>query len=145
MKNLLTGISVAPTFRSGDKVGKPDLDEKEVQYLYSTEKIYHFMEPKSYEQFEVSASVLGNAVKFLAENIEVSLLFYEGRVISITLPNQVILAIVECDPTVRRDTVTGATKSATLETSHICNVPLFIQEGEKIKVDTRTGDYVERA
>jgi elongation factor P len=145
MRNLLTGNIVDPTFRSGDKVEKPDLEDKDVQYLYQSDGMYHFMDPQSYDQYEVQAEALGDATKFLKENTDCSVLFYEGKVINIELPNHVVLEIAECDPAVRGDTVQGATKPAKLETGHTVNVPLFISEGEKVKVDTRTGDYIERA
>lgn len=145
LKNLLTGNTIDPTFRSGDKVGKPDLDQRDAQYLYNGEGVYHFMDPVSYDQHEVQADALGDAVNFLVENMDVELLFYQGRVISIELPNHVVLEVVECDPAVKGDTVQGATKPAKLSTGHRCSVPLFVNEGDKLRVDTRTGDYIERA
>lgn len=145
LKNLLTGQVIDPTFRSGDKVGRPDLEDKEVQYLYTAEGVYHFMDPSSYEQYEISGDVLGDATKFLVENMTCSVLFYEGKAISIDLPNHVVLEVVECDPAVRGDTVTGATKPAKLSGGHVVQVPLFINEGDKLKIDTRTGEYIERA
>lgn len=145
LKNLLTGNTIDPTFRSGDKVGKPDLEDKEVQYLYSSDGIFHFMDPQSFEQYEIPSDQLGDAPSFLTENLNCSILFYEGKPISIDLPNHVVLEVVECDPAVRGDTVQGATKPAKMQTGHTVHVPLFISEGDKLKVDTRTGDYIERA
>ena len=145
LKNLITGLTTDPTFRSGDKVERPDLNEREVQFLYASEGIYHFMDPSSCDQFEVPAKVLGDATKFLIDGMPVSLLFYSGRPISIDIPNHVVLQIVECDPAVRGDTVSGATKPAKMQTGYSCHVPLFVNEGDKVKVDTRTGQYIERA
>ena len=145
LKNLITGQVIDPTFRSGDKVGKPDLDERASQYLYNDGETFHFMDPVSYEQYVIPADVLGDAVNFLIDNLELDVLFYEGRAISIELPNHVVLEVVECDPAVKGDTVQGATKPAKMQTGHTCSVPLFVNEGEKIRVDTRTGEYVERA
>lgn len=145
MRNLLTGQVIDPTFRSGDKVGRPDLEDKEVQYLYNDGETYHFMDPASYEQYEIPKGVLGEAIYFLVDNMGCSVLFYQGKVINIDLPNHVVLEVTECDPAVKGDTVSGATKPAVLHTGHRVHVPLFVNEGEKVKVDTRTGEYLERA
>lgn len=145
LRNLITGNVVDPTFRSGDKVERPDLEDKEVQFLYATDDIFHFMDPQSYEQFEIPREALGDAPNFLVDGITCSVLFYAGKPISIDLPNHVVLEVVECDPAVRGDTVQGATKPAKLQTGYSVQVPLFINEGEKLKIDTRTGDYIERA
>lgn len=145
LRNLLTGLTFDPTFRSGDKVPKPDLEEKAGQFLFESEGKYHFMDPTSFEQYEVNADVIDDKKNFMMENMDVSLLFFEGKIISIDIPNHVILPIVECDPAVRGDTVSGATKPAKLSTGFVCQVPLFVNEGEKIKIDTRTGLYIERA
>jgi elongation factor P len=145
MKNLLTGNSISPTFRSGDKVEKPDLEDRDVQYLYSDGDAFHFMDPQSYEQYPIPKDVIGEASAFLTDNLDCSVLFYDGKPISIELPNHVILEVTECDPAVKGDTVQGATKNATLSTGHTVMVPMFINEGDKLRVDTRTGDYIERA
>lgn len=145
LKNMLTGITTDPTFRSGDKFERPDIEERDVQFLYAADDVYHFMEPASYEQFEVPLSVLGDAANFIIDGMEVSLLFYKGKPINIGVPNHVVLTVVQCDPAVRGDTVSGASKPAQMQTGYTCQVPLFINEGDKIKIDTRSGDYVERA
>ncbi len=145
LKNLITGLTTDPTFRSGDKVERPDLNEREVQFLYMTEGIFHFMDPVSYDQFEVPAEVLGEAAHFLVDGMPVSLLFYKGKAVNIEIPNHVILQIAECAPAVRGDTVSGATKPAKMQTGYTAQVPLFVNEGDKVKIDTRTGHYVERA
>lgn len=145
LRDLLTGTTVDPTFRSGDKVETPDLEERPGQYLYESEGSYHFMDPASYEQYQVGPSVIDDKKNYMMENMEVKLLFFEGKIISIDLPNHVVLPIIQCDPAVRGDTVSGATKPATLSTGYNCQVPLFVNEGDKIRVDTRTGEYIERA
>jgi len=145
LKNLITGITTDPTFRSGDKVDRPDLNEHEVQFLYMADDVFHFMDPASYEQYEVPSKVLGSASQFLVDGMTVSLLFYNQKAINIEVPNHVVLQIIECDPAVRGDTVSGATKPAKVQTGYMVQVPLFINEGDKIRIDTRTGQYVERA
>jgi len=145
LKNLITGNVIDPTFRSGDKVKKPDLVDTAVQFLYADGETYHFMDNKSYEQHEIAKDNLGDAVDYLTENLEVSVLFFNGRAIGIDVPNFVELKITECDPGIRGDTVSGATKPATVETGATFMVPLFLNEGDVIRVDTRTHDYVERA
>jgi elongation factor P len=145
LRNLLTGNVVDPTFRSGDKVDTPDLEDREVQFLYAADEMFHFMDPQSYEQFEITRDTLGDATNFLVDGIQVSVLFYAGKPINIDLPNHVVLEVIECDPAVRGDTVQGATKPAKLQTGYTTQVPLFINEGDKLKIDTRTGDYSERA
>ncbi len=145
MRNLLTGVSIDPTFRSGDKVDRPDLEERRGQFMYESEGNYHFMDPASFEQYEVKDSVIADKKNFMMENMDVGMLFFEGKIISIDIPNHVVLTITRCDPAVRGDTVSGATKPATLSTGFVCQVPLFVNEGDKIRIDTRTGDYIERA
>ena len=147
IKNLITGRVLDPTFKSGDKVGKPDVEEKDMQYLYKDQEgsMYTFMDNSSYEQVEIAGDILGEQTKWLLENCECQVLFYNGRPIDIQLPTFVILQITECEPGVKGDTATGATKPATVETGGTANVPLFVNEGDKIKIDTRTGQYVERA
>jgi elongation factor P len=145
LKNLITGFTTDPTFRSGDKVDRPDLNERDVQFLYMSDDVFHFMDPVSYDQFEVPVKVLGQTANFLVDGMPVSLLFYNGKPINIEIPNNVVLQVVECDPAVRGDTVSGATKPAKLQTGFSCQVPLFVNTGDKIKIDRRTGQYIERA
>lgn len=145
LRSLLTGIAIDPTFRSGDKVDRPDLEERAGQFLYESEGSYHFMDPSSFEQYQVGAAIIDDKKNFMMENMEVKLLFFEGKIISIEIPNHVVLPIVQCDPAARGDTVSGATKPAKLSTGFVCQVPLFVNEGEKIRIDTRTGLYIERA
>lgn len=144
IKSLLSGRVLQPTFKSGDKVGRPDIEEKEMQFLYSQGDEFHFMEQKTFEQTYISEKVLGEAKNFLKENINASILFYNGKAIGVTLPNSVELKVTKCDPGVRGDTVSGAQKPATLETGYVINVPLFINEGDVLKIDTRDGKYLTR-
>ena len=143
-RNILTGNVNERNFRSGDKFDKPDLEEKTMQYLYAEGDNFYFMDTSTYEQTFITRVALGEATNFLKENIEASVLFFEGKVIGVDLPNTVELQITQCDPGVKGDTVSGATKPATLETGYTVNVPLFINEGDVLKIDTRTGEYLER-
>ena len=132
------------TFRSGEKVDRPDLLEREMQYLYQDAEGYCFMDNKNYEQIFIDDDHLGDGRSFLVENINVKVLFFNNRPIGIELPIFVSLKITQTAPGLRGDTATGATKPATLETGVEIQVPLFINEGDTVKIDTRSGDYVER-
>lgn len=143
LRNLLTGAILENTFRAGEKVGKPDIAQESMQFLYADES-FHFMNTVTYDQVELPADVVGENALFLKENLQVEVLFFNGSVINIELPMFVELEISECEPGVRGDTVSGATKVATLETGAKVLVPLFINQGETIKVDTRSREYVER-
>jgi elongation factor P len=144
IRNLLTGRVLQPTLKSGEKVGKPDIEEKSMQYLYLQGEDYYFMDTRNYEQTFISGEVLGEAKNFLKENINADIMFYNGKAIGVTLPNSVDLKVSKCDPGVRGDTVSGALKPATLETGYTVNVPLFINEGDVLKIDTRDGKYLTR-
>ena len=144
IKSLVTGSVLDKTYKSGDKVDKPDMDEKEMQYLYAEGDNFHFMDNASYEQVFITREQLGGADSFLQENLIVSVLFHNGNPLVVELPNFVELDVVQTDPGVKGDTASGGSKPATLETSTVIQVPLFINEGERIRVDTRTGEYVER-
>lgn len=144
LKNLITGLVIDPTFRSGDKLKKPDLVESEMAFLYSDGDSFHFMDSSSYEQQEIPRDNLGDAVDYLTENLAVSMLLFNGRPIGVEVPNFVELKVTGCDPGMKGDTVSGGTKPATVETGAVFNVPLFINEGDVLRVDTRSHDYVER-
>jgi elongation factor P len=144
IRNLISGRVLQPTLKSGEKVGRPDIEEKEMQYLYVQGDDFYFMDNKSYEQTFVSAKVLGEAKNFLKENINCSVLFYNGKALGVSVPNSVDLKVTKCDPGVRGDTVSGATKPAVLETGYQVNVPLFINQGDVLKIDTRDGKYLTR-
>ena len=144
IRSLLSGRVLQPTLKSGDKVGRPDIEEREMQYLYKQGDDYYFMDTRSYEQTFLGAAVLGDARNFLKENITASVLFYNGKALGVSLPNSVDLRVTQCDPGVRGDTVSGAMKPATLETGYTVQVPLFINEGDVLKIDTRDGKYLTR-
>ena len=144
LKNLITGLVIDPTFRSGDKLKKPDLKDTEMQFLYADGDTYHFMESETYDQIEIQRSALGESADYMKESIKVSILMFNGRAVGVDLPNFVELKITTCDPGIKGDTVSGASKPATAETGANFNVPLFINEGDVIRVDTRSHSYVER-
>lgn len=144
LKNMLTGYTMDRTYRSGDKFEPANLNEVKMQFLYKDGDGYHFMNMTTYEQIDMTEDQVGEAKNFLKENMEVSLLFFDETPISIDLPNFVELEVVDAPPGVKGDTATGATKPATLETGYTLQVPLFIEEGDILKIDTRTGQYVER-
>ena len=143
LKNLITGLNLEKTFKSGEKIQKPDLSERKMEYLYHDDG-YHFMDLETYEQVEIPAKNLGIATRYLIDNTEVSVLFFNGEAIDIDLPLFINFTIVKTDPGLRGDTVSGSTKPAEIATGAIIQVPLFVEEGEKIRIDTRDGSYVER-
>ncbi len=144
LKDLLTGRVLEVNFRAGDRFEKPDFVEKEAQYLYKEGDQYVFMDLEEYDQIYVREEDIKEEAKFLKENLNVYVLYYKGKVIGIELPNAIELKVVETEPGVKGDTVGTATKPAKLETGLVIQVPLFINEGDVIKVDTRTGKYLER-
>ena len=144
LKSLVTGNVLDRTFRSGDKVKKPDFEEKSMQYLYNDESGFHFMDTGTYEQVQITAADIGDLTGFLKEELEVTVQLHNGRPMGIELPNFVELAVVRAEPGVKGDTTSGATKPAELETGAVIQVPLFIEEGDLVRIDTRSGDYIER-
>jgi elongation factor P len=144
IRSLIDGRVLDPTFKSGEKVGKPDVEEKTMQYLYADGDTATFMDTTTYDQVGIQRTMIGESAKFLKENMEVSVVFWNGRAITIELPQRVKLKITECEPGVRGDTATNATKTATVETGAKVQVPLFVKEGETISVDTESGKYIER-
>ena len=144
LKNMESGQVLEKTFRSGEKVDRPDLLEREMQYLYQDAEGYCFMDNDNYEQIFIDEDHLGDSKSFLKENIDVKVLMFNNKPIGVELPIFVQLQITQTDPGVRGDTATGATKPATLETGVVIQVPLFINQGDSVKIDTRTGEYVER-
>ena len=144
LKNLVTQKVIDRTFRSGDKVEKPDLIECEMEYLYSEDDMCHFMNMINYEQIHINKEDLGDAVKYLKEGVRTDILFHKNKAIGVELPNFVELKIVKTEPGVKGDTVSGSTKQAVVETGATVLVPLFVNQGEVIKIDTRTGNYMER-
>ncbi|HHW92549.1 MAG TPA: elongation factor P [Firmicutes bacterium] len=144
LKNVKTGGTVEKTFRAGEKVNRAHIDKREMQYLYRAGEQFTFMDTENYEQISFSEEQLGEAVKFLKENMMISVVLHNGTTIGIELPNFVELTVVKTDPGVKGDTVSGATKRAVLETGAEVQVPLFVEEGDVIKIDTRSGEYIER-
>lgn len=144
LKSLISGNVLEKTFRSGEKVRKPQLEEKEMQYLYSSDNQYHFMDTETYEQLFLTEDQLGTSKNYLQENVVIKVLFHNGQPIGVEVPIFVELRIVETDPGVRGDTASGGTKPAVLETGATVQVPLFLNIDDTIKVDTRTGEYIER-
>jgi elongation factor P len=144
IRSLISGRVLQPTMKSGDKVGRPDIEEFEMQYLYVEGDDYYFMDNKTFEQTFVSSKVLGEAKNFLKANVNANILFFNGKALAVSLPNSVDLAVKKCDPGARGDTVSGALKPAILETGYQVMVPLFINEGDVLKIDTRDGKYLTR-
>ncbi len=145
LKNLITGNSMDKTYKSGEKIGEEaKIDECKMSFLYTQGNVYSFMNNKNYEQIEMSEEQVGDTRYFLTENMNVEVLFFNNLPIDINLPNFVELQIVNTEPAVKGDTVSGATKPAELSTGYVLNVPLFVSPEEYIVVDTRTGEYVER-
>ncbi|MGI5911728.1 MAG: elongation factor P [Syntrophomonadaceae bacterium] len=144
LKNVKTGGSVERTFRGGEKVPRAHLDRREMQYLYKDGDDYVCMDNENYEQITISAEAIGDGVKWLLENMNIQVLLFQGNIIGIELPNFVELVVVDTEPGVKGDTATGATKNATLETGAVVQVPLFVNTGDKLRIDTRVGQYMER-
>jgi len=144
IRNLKTGRVVEKTFKSGESVEAADVMDTDMQYLYADGEFWHFMDPASFEQMGASETAVGDAKLWLKEQDTVEVTLWNGVPLSVTPPNFVELKITQTDPGVRGDTAQGGTKPATLETGAVVKVPLFIEEGETVKIDTRSGDYVSR-
>ncbi len=144
-KNVITGAVVERSFNPTDKYPTAYIERKDMQYLYSDGDLYYFMDMETYEQQPIDSSKLGPAFQFVKENMEVKVLSYKGNVVGVEPPNFVELEVTETDPGFKGDTATNATKPATLETGAEIKVPLFINQGDMIRIDTRTGEYMERA
>ncbi len=145
LKNIITGATVERTFSPSDKMPKAHIERNDMQYLYNDGDLYYFMDTESYEQLPINKETIGDTFKFVKENMIVKILSFKGNVFGIEPPTFVELEITETEPGYKGDTATGATKHATLETGAIVKVPLFINQGDVIRIDTRTGDYLERA
>lgn len=144
-KNLRTGRMIERTFKSTESVEAADVDEMNVEYLYSDGEFWHFMAPTSFEQYAANKEAVGDAVKWIKGQETCVMMLWDGAPLSITPPNFVELAVTQTDPGLKGDTAQGATKPATLETGIEVKVPLFVNTGDILKIDTRTGDYVSRA
>ncbi|HGJ67414.1 TPA: elongation factor P [bacterium] len=145
LKRLSDGNVIERTFRSEEKIEDVRLENRKMQYLYQDGDLLYFMDSETYEQVPLSADNLGDAINFLVEESTINVQFLENKPISVELPPAVVLQVDKTEPGVKGDTATGATKPATLKTGYVLNVPLFINEGDMIKVDTRSGEYLERA
>lgn len=144
LKNLISGAVVEKTFRPTEKMPKAHIDRKDMTYLYNDGELYNFMDVETYDQIAIAAAEVGDTLKFVKENEVVKVLSYQGNVFGIEPPLFVELEVTETEPGFKGDTATGATKPATVETGAQVNVPLFISEGEIVKIDTRTGEYLGR-
>ena len=143
-KNVMTGAIREESFNPTAKFEQATVERKDAEYSYNDGDLYYFMDPETYDMTPLNADVLGDAFKFAKENVMCKLLSYKGNVFAVELPNFMDLVVTETEPGVKGDTATNVTKSATLETGAVIQVPLFISEGEKIQVDTRTGEYMGR-
>jgi elongation factor P len=145
MRNLKTGTIIERSVQAGEKFRRANLDRHTVQYLYREDSTFYFMDQDSFDQIAMDEHKLGDAVDFLKDNMELEIMTYEGQPVSLEMPNTVELAITRTDPGFKGDTAAGGSKPATLETGKVIQVPLFLSEGEIVRVDTRTGQYIERA
>ena len=140
----MTGAVLEKTFSPTDKYPTAHIETREMQYLYNDGDLYTFMDVENYEQLELNHDQVEDAINFIVENMNVTIRFYKGKAFSVAAPNFVELTITECEPGVRGDTATNVTKQAVVETGYTVNVPLFVNEGDRIRIDTRTGEYMER-
>ena len=144
IRNVMTGSIVERTFNPTEKFESARIDTKEMEYLYTDGELYYFMESETFEQVPLENDLVEDAMVFMKENMPATIKFFKGKAFSVMPPNFVALLITHCEPGVKGDTATGASKPATLETGATVNVPLFVNEGETIRIDTRTGEYMER-
>lgn len=145
LRNLKNGRVLEKTFKSGESLPGADVVDTDMQYLYNDGESWHFMSPESFEQHAISSAVVGDAAQWIKEQETCIVTLWNGQPISVAPPNFVVLKVTQSEPAVKGDTVTGATKTVTLETGATVRVPLFVDEGDLLKVDTRTGQYVSRA
>jgi len=145
IKNIMTGGVVERTFNPTDKMNRAVIETKEMEYLYSDEELYYFMDNETYEQLPLEKEQVEDALPYLKENMNVTIRFFKGQAFDVSAPNFVTLQVVATEPGARGDTATNVQKPATLETGYVVSVPLFINQGEMIRIDTRTGEYMERA
>jgi len=144
MKNIVSGATVERTFNPNDKMPKAIIERKDMQYLYSDDDLYYFMDVQSFEQIPISKETIGNTLALVKENEVVRILSHNGKVFGIEPPTFVELEVIETDPGFKGDTTNGATKPATVETGFVIKVPLFVNTGDIIRIDTRSNDYMER-
>ena len=144
LKNIRTGGVVERTFNAGEKVPKARVDYRQMQYLYNDGESYNFMDNESYEQIALTADQLGDAIKWLKDNMVISVILFQEKTIGLELPNFVELEVTETAPGIKGDTASGGTKPAVVETGATVNVPFFVNVGDIIQIDTRSGDYMKR-
>ena len=144
LRNMITGATIDRTWRSGERLEAANVESKRMQYLFADGNGFTFMDTESYEQVAISAELIGDDRNFLLDQLDVDVLFYNNRPVGVTLPSHIVLKVVEAEPGVKGDSANNPTKMATVETGYQIQVPLFVKEGERVKVDTRTGEYVER-
>jgi elongation factor P len=145
IKNIMTGAVLERTFNPTDKMPKAIIETKEMQYLYSDGDLYHFMDTETFEQIPLTHEQVEDAISFVKEESNVTVRFFKGSPFSVAAPNFVELKVIETEPGFRGDTATGTTKPATVETGYTVQVPLFVEVGDTLRIDTRSGDYMERA
>ena len=144
LKHMITGSILDRTWRSGETFEEANVESRKMQYLFVDQNGYTFMDNESYEQVALNPEIVGDDKNFLLDQLMVDVLFYNDRPVGVTLPSHIVIKVTECMPGVKGDTATNATKPAKVETGHEVQVPLFIKEGDMLKIDTRTGEYVER-
>lgn len=144
IRNLATGSQLEITYKSGDRVDDAEVEDRQMTFLYKVGDVFHFMDTKNYEQVELPAEAVGDGANFLLPEMSCNIAFWKGRSLTVEIPAHVQLKVTYCEPGVKGDTATNVTKPATVETGAIVAVPLFINEGDTVKVDTRTGEYIER-
>jgi len=144
LKNMMTGTQFDRTFRSGEKFNEANLEEHEMEYLYADGETYCFMDTSTYSQEFLTSDQVADARDLLKENTKCQVLFFDGKPIGLSLPNFIDLKVIKADPWVKGDTASGSTKPATLETGYVLQIPPFVEEGEVVRIDTRTGVYTER-
>ena len=145
IKNVVSGAVIERTFNPSDKFERAHIETKDMEYLYSDGELYYFMDVETYEQLPLNKSQVEDALSFIKENMKATIKFYKNEAFSVEPPNFVVLAVTTCEPAVTGNTATNVTKPAVLETGYEVQVPMFISEGDSIRVDTRTGEYMERA
>lgn len=145
LRNLISGQVLEKTFKPGDKVEEADLEHSTANFMYRESDVFHFMDNASYEQFSFEKTSIGDISNYVKENSDVDVLLFNGKPVSISLPPKVVLTVVEAPPGVKGDSASNVTKKVKVETGYEVTVPLFIKEGDKVRVNTDTGDYVERA
>ena len=145
LKNLRSGSIIENRFNSSDKVEPARIEKKPMQYLYSMNDVYYFMDMNTYEQIELDKKLIGDDAELLKENLEVDIMFFEGEMLGMNLPDKIALKVVHTEPAVKGNTTSSAMKDATLETGKVIKVPLFIEEGEELLISSKDGKYVSRA